>query len=193
MTTSALHATIMTMQHTCAGHPNRHLNRVLQFVYIVAVQNTAHHNATIGHGIIENSCVVHQNPLGTRNFNMPMVKFQEIWAPSHQILRDGLVNHIHTGCTVKFREVLVHTDQIKIQFHIFLGETRTMMVTIEGTHQQVLADTPLESNTINILILLIQISGIMGTTNREEHSLMLVLMRDTISSTLHPYTHQHLH
>ena len=29
MTTSAPHVTIMTMQHTCAGHPSRHLNRVL--------------------------------------------------------------------------------------------------------------------------------------------------------------------
>ena len=197
MTTSALHATIMTMQHTCAGHPNKHLNIVLQFVYIVAAQSTAHHNATIGHGITENDHITLWKPLGTRNFNVPMAKFWEttieMQASSQQTLKDGLVNHICRDHTEKFWETPVQIDQIVIQVHIFLGKTRTMMVTIEGTHQKVLVDIPLENSIINILTLLIQISGIMGTSREDEYSPMLGLMRDTISSTLHPYTHPHLH
>ena len=63
-----------------------------------------------------------------------------------------------------------------------------MMVTIEGTHQEVLVDS-----ITNILTLLIQISGIMGTSREDQHSPMLDLTTDTISSTLHPYTHPHLH
>ena len=165
MTTSAPHATIMTMQHTCAGHPSRHLNRVLQFVYIVTVQNTVQHNAVIGHGIIENNHILCQKPLGTRNFNMPTATVWEIQASSHQMLKDGLVSHIHTGHTAKFQGVPVLTDQIITISLSFLGEIRTTTVTREGTHWQVLADTPLESNNrINVLIILVQISGIMGTS-----------------------------
>ena len=153
MTTSALHATIMTIQHTCAGHPNKHFNRVLQFVYIVAAQSTAHHNAAVGHGITENNHVTLWKPLGTRNFNVPMAKFQEMTiemqASSQQILKDEPVNHIHRDCTAKFWEMLVQIDQIIIQVHIFLGETRTTMVTIEGTHQQVLIEIPLENSIIS--------------------------------------------
>ena len=155
VTTSAPHATIMTMQHTCAGHPSRHLNRALQFVCVVAVQNIVQHNATIDHRIIENNCVVHQKALGTRNFNMPIVKFWEIQASSQQIVKDRLVNHICTGHTIKFQEAPVLTDQIITVVLSFLGEIRTTTVTEEGTHQQVLLDTPLESNNrINMLIIL---------------------------------------
>ena len=198
MTTSAPHVTTMTMQHSCAGHPNRHLNKVLQYVYIVAAQNTTHHNTAIGHGIIENNHIIHWKPLGTRNFNVPMAKFWgttvEIQASNHQTLKDGPVNYICRDHTVKFQEMPVHTNQIITQVHIFLGKTRTTTVTTEGTHQQDLADTPLESNNrINMLRILVQIPGIMGTSGEDQHSPTLNLMRDTISSTLHPYTHPHLH
>ena len=193
MTTSVPHATTMTMQHTCPGHPSRHLNRVLQFVCTVATQSTAHHNATIGHGTTENSHVALWKPLGTRNFNVPMVKFWEIQAPSHKIPKDGPVNHICRGCTAKFWEIPVHINHIIMQVHIFLGETRTTMVTTEDTHHQVLADIPLENNTTNMLITLVQIPGIMGISIEDQHNPMLGLMRDTIKSTLHPYTHPHLH
>ena len=156
MTTSVPHATIMTMQHTCAGHPSRHLNRVLQFVCIVTVWNIVQHNATRDHGIIENDCILCQNPVGTRNFNMPMVKFWEIQASSCEILKDRPVNCIHTGHTVKFWKMLVLTDQIITIVLSFLGEIKTTTVTKEGTHQQVLADTPLErNNRINMLIILV--------------------------------------
>ena len=195
MTTSAPHATIMTMQQTCAGHPSRHLNRVLEFVCIVAVQNIVQHNATIDHGIIENNHILHWNSIGTRNFNMPMVKilgntdFQSSNTQGH-----GPVNHIHTGHTGKFWEMPVLTDQVITKVLSFLGKIRTTTVTKEGTHWQVVADTPLESNNrINMLIILVQISGIMGTSREDQHSPMLGLMRDTISNTLHPYTHPHLH
>ena len=97
MTTFAPHATTMTMQHICAGHQSRHLNKVLQSVCIVAVQSTAHHNATIGHGITGNNPVLLWKPLGTRNFNVPMAKFWEMQAFSHQMFREGLVNCIGTG------------------------------------------------------------------------------------------------
>ena len=169
-------------------------SRVLQFVCIVAVQNIVQHNATRDHGIIENNHILHWNSIGTRNFNMPMAKFWEIQTSSHQILKDRPVNCIHTGHTAKFQETPVLTDQIITIVLSFLGEIRTTMVTKEGKHQQVLADTPLESNNrINMLIILVQISGIMGTSREDQHSPMLGLMRDTISNTLHPYTHPHLH
>ena len=193
-TTSAPHVTIMTMQPTCAGHPSRHLNRALQFVCIVAVQNIVQHNATIDHGIIEDNCIVCWKPIGTRNFNVPMAKIWEIQASSQQIVKDGPVNYICAGCTAKFQEVPVLTDQIITVILSFLEEIRTTTVTEEGTHQQVLADTPLESNNrINMLIILVQISEIMGTSREDQHSPTLGLMRDTISNTLCPYTHPHLH
>ena len=44
-TTSAPHATITIMLHTCVGHPGRHHNRVLQFVYIASVPSTVLYNA----------------------------------------------------------------------------------------------------------------------------------------------------
>ena len=101
--------------------------------------------------------------------------------------------HSHRS-TVKFWATPVLTDQIITIVLSFLGEIRTTTVTKEGTHRQVLADTPLESNNrINMLIILVQISGIMGTNREDQHSPMLGLMRDTISNTLHPYTHPHLH
>ena len=54
MTTSAPHVIITTMQHTCAGHPSRHPNRVLPPVYIVTVWSIAQYNATID--------IFHQRP-----------------------------------------------------------------------------------------------------------------------------------
>ena len=125
---------------------------------------------------------------------MPTANFWEMQASNHQILKDGPVNCIPTGCTAKFWETPVLTDQIITIVFSFLGEIRTTTVTKEGTHWQVLADTPLESkNRINMLIILVQISGIMGTSREDQHSPMLGLMRDTISNTLHPYTHPHIH
>ena len=186
MTTSTPHATIMTMQHTCAGHPSRHPNRVLPPVYIVAVWNTAQYNATID--------VLHWKPPETRYFNVPMAKFWEKQASSHQMLKEGPVNHIPTSHTVKFQEVQVLTDQTIMIIISFLGETRTTAVTREGIQLQVLVDTPLDSSSkISMLIILVQILGIMGTSQEDQHSPMLGLMRDTTSRTLHPYTHLHLH
>ena len=76
----------------------------------------------------------------------------------------------------------------------FLGETRTTAVTREEIQLQVLVNTLLDSNSkIIMLIILVQILGIMGTSQKDQHSPMLGLMRDTTSSTLHPYTHLHLH
>ena len=171
MTTSAPHAKIMTMQHTCAGHQSRHPNGVLQSVCIVAVQSTAHHNVAIGHGITGNNPILLQKPSGTRNFNVPIAKFWEMQASSHQMLNKGPVNCIPTGHTAKLWEVPALTDQTIMLILSFLGETRTTMVTREGIHQQVLADTPLESsNSINLLIILVQISGIMGTSQEDQHS-----------------------
>ena len=158
MTTSAPHATTMSMPHTCAGHPNRHLNRTLQSVCIVVVQITAQHNVAIG--------VLHWRPQGTRNFNVP---------------------------TAKFWETRALTDQIIIILK-FLGESRITTVIREGTHLEVLVNTQLDSsNKIIMLIILDQISGIMGISQEDQYSPMLDLMRDKISTTLHPYTHPHLH
>ena len=193
MTTSAAHAKITTMQHTCAGHQSRHPNRLLQSVCIVAVQSTAHCNVTIGHGIIGNNPVLCWKPAGTSNFNVPTAKFQEKQASSHQMLKEGSVNHIPTGHTAKFQEVLVLTDQTIMIIISFLGETRTTAVTREEIQVQVLVDTPLDNNNIIMLIILVQILGIMGTSQEDQHSPMLGLMRDTTSSTLHPYVHPHLH
>ena len=190
MTTSAPHATIMTMQHTCAGHPSRHPSCHLSPVYIVALQSTAHHNAAIGHGITGNNCLLLWKLVGTRNFKVPMAKFQE-----KQASREGPVNCIPTGHTAKFREVLVLTDQTIMVIISFLGETRTTAVTREEIQLQVLVNTPLDSSSkIIMLIILVQILGIMGTSQEDQHSPTLGLMRDTTSSTLHPYTHcLHLH
>ena len=194
MTTSAPHATITTMQQTCAGHPSRHPNRVLPLVYIVAVWSTAHHNAAIGHGITGNNCMLCWKPAGARNFNVPTAKFWEKQASSHQMLKEGPVNSIPTGHTVKFWEVLVLTDQTIMIILSFLGETRTIAVTREEIQLQVLVNTPLDSsNKIIMLIILVQIPAMMGTSQEDQHSTMLGLMRDTINSTLHPYTHPHLH
>ena len=41
MTTSAPHATIMTMQHTCAGHPSRHLNSPAICVYCGSTEHSS--------------------------------------------------------------------------------------------------------------------------------------------------------
>ena len=198
MTTSVPHVMTMTMQYTCAGHPNRQLNRVLQYVYIVAAQNTVCHNATIGHGVIENNHIIHWKPLGTRNFNVPMAKFRgttmEMQASDHQTLKDRPVNCIHRDHTAKFWEVPVLTNQTIMIVISFLGETRTTAVTREEIQLQVLVNTPLDSSSkIIMLIILVQILGIMGTSQEDQHSPMLGLMRDITSSTLHPYTHLHLH
>ena len=131
-TTFAPHATITTMQHTCAGYPSRHPNRVLPFVYIVAVQSTAHHNVTIGHGITGNNHVLCWKPSGTRNFNVPTAKFQEMQDSSHQMLKEGPANCIPTGHTAKFQEALALTNRIIMITRNFLGETRTTTVTREG-------------------------------------------------------------
>ena len=184
----------MTMQPTCAGHPSRHPNRVLPFVYIVAVWNTAHHNATIDHGITGNNHILHWKPPGARNFNMLTAKFQEIQASSHQMLKEGPANCIPTGHTGKFQEVPALTNRIIMITLSFLGETRITTVAGEGIQLQVLVNTPLDSsNKIIMLIILVKISGIMGTSQEDQHSPTLVLMRGTINSTLHPYTHSHLH
>ena len=45
-----------------------------------------------------------------RNFNVPMAKFWEMQASSHQMLKEGQVNCIPTGHTVKFLEVPVLTN-----------------------------------------------------------------------------------
>ena len=194
MTTSAPHATITTMQHTCAGHSSRHPNRVLPPVYIVAVWSTAHHNAAIGHGITGNNHLLLWKPAGTRNFKVPTAKFWEKQAYSHQILKEGPVNCIPTGHTAKFWEVPVLTDQTIMIIISFLGETRTTAVTREEIQLQVLVNTPLDnSSKISMLIILVQILGIMGTSQEDQHSPMLGLMRDTTSSTLHLYTHLHIH
>ena len=186
MTTSAPHATIMTMQHICAGHPNRHPNRVLPPVYIVAIWSTAQYSAAID--------VFYWKPPETRNFNVPMAKFQEKQASSHQMLKEGQVNCIPTGHIVKFWEVLVLTNQTVMIIISFLGETRTTAVTREEIQLQVLVDTPPDSSSkIIMLIILVKILGIMGISQEDQHSLMLGLIRDTTSSTLHPYIHLHLH
>ena len=194
MTTSAPHATIMTMQHTCAGHPSRHPNRVLSPAYIVAVWSTAHCNDTIGHGITGNNHLLLWKPAGTRNFKVPTAKFWEKQASSHQMLNEGPINHIPTGHTAKFWEALVLTNQTIMIIISFLGETRTTAVTREEIQLQVLVNTPLDSSSkISMLIILVQILGIMGTSQEDQHSAMPGLMRDTTSSTLHPYTHLYLH
>ena len=104
------------MQHACAGHPSRHPIIVLQSVYIVAAPSTAQYNATID--------VFHRRPPGTRNFNIPMTKFWEIQVSSHQMLKEGQVNHIPTGHTATFREVPVLTNQTIMIIISFLGGTR---------------------------------------------------------------------
>ena len=186
MTTSAPHVTITTMQHTCAGHPSRHPKIVLQSAYIVAAPSTAQHSATID--------VFHQRPPDTRNFNVPMVKVWEMQVSSHQMLQEGQVNCIPTSHIAKFWEVPVLTNQTIMIIISFLGETRTTAVTREEIQLQVLVDTPLENNNkIIMLTILVQILGIMGTSQENQYSPMLGLMRDTTSSTLHPYTHLHLH
>ena len=87
---------------------------------------------------------------------MSMVKFwemtTEIQASKLQTHKDGLVNPIYKGPTVKFWKTLVHILQIIIQIHTFLGETRTIMtVTTEGTLQQVLTDNSPERLTQSVL------------------------------------------
>ena len=109
-------------------------------------------------------------------------------------LKEGQVNHIPTGHTAKFWEVPVLTNQTIMIMISFLGKTRTTAVTREEIQLQVLVDTSLENNyNIIMLRILVQISGITGTSQEDLHSPMLGLMRDTTSSTLHPYTHLHLH
>ena len=67
MITSAPHVIITFMLHIYAGHPRIHHNRILQCVYIVAVQSTAQYNAAID--------VFHQKSPETRNFtNVPNSK-----------------------------------------------------------------------------------------------------------------------
>ena len=89
---------------------------------------------------------------------MLMVKFWEtttkMQASKHQTHKDGAVNPTCKGLMAKFWKSPVHTVQITIQIHTFLGETRTIMtMTTEGTLQQVLADNPLEeTNTSCTLI-----------------------------------------
>ena len=63
----------------------------------------------------------------------------------------------------------------------FSRETRTIVV-----------NTQLE-NKIVMITILVQVLGIMGTSQEDQHSPTLGLMRDTTSSALHPYTYQHLH
>ena len=81
-----------------------------------------------------------------------------------------------TGCIAKFWVAQALTNQIIIILN-FLGKTRTIVVDIQ-----------LE-NKIVMITILFQVLGIMGTSQEDHHSPMLGLMRDTTSSTLHPYTH----
>ena len=101
---------------------------------------------------------------------------------------------IHRDHTAKFWEVPVLTNQTIMIIISFLGETRTTAVTREEIQLQVLVNNPLDSsNKIIMLIILVKILGIMGNSQEDQHSPMLGLMRDTTSSTLHPYTHLYLH
>ena len=172
MTTSALHVIITIMLHICAGHPRIHHNRILQCVYIVAVWSAAQYNAAID--------IFHQKPLETRNFNVPTPKFWEKQAFSQQTTKEEPASHMPTGHIAKFWVVQALTNQVIIILN-FLGETRTIVV---NTHLE---------NKIIMITILVQILGMMGTSWEDQHSPMLDLMRDTTNSTLHPYTHQHLH
>ena len=97
-------------------------------------------------------------------------------ASRQQTTKEEPVSCTPTGCMVKFWVAQVLTIQI-IMILNFLGETRTIVV-----------DTPLENKIIMITIL-VQVLGIMGTSQEDQCSPMLGLMRDTTNSTLHPYTH----
>ena len=123
-----------------------------------------------------------------------MAKVQEMQASSNQMVKEGQVNHIPTSHTAKLWEVPVLTNQTIMMFISFLGETRTTAVTREEIQLQVLVNTPLgNNNKIIMLTILVQNLGIMGTSQEDQHSPMLGLIRDTTSSTLHPYIHLHLH
>ena len=101
---------------------------------------------------------------------MPTAKFWEktieVQASKQQPLKDRLVNLICRELTEKFLEMPVHIYQIIILVHTFLGGTRTMTVTTEEIHLQILGGSTLMNQ--------IHISEIMGTTSREEHSPSLV-------------------
>ena len=122
-----------------------------------------------------------------------MAKFQKMQASSHQILKEEQVNCIPTGHTVKCQEVPVLIDETIMIIIGFLGGTRTTALTREEIQLQVLVNAPLENNKIIILTIPVQISGIMGTSQEDQHSPMLGSMRDTSNSTPHPYPLLHLH
>ena len=141
-------------------------------MYIVATWSTAQYNATID--------VFHQKPQETRNFNVPTVKFWEKQAFSQQTTKEEPASHMPTDHIVKFQVAQALTNQIIIILN-FLGETRTIVV-----------DTQL-GNKIVMITILVQILGIMATSQEDQHSPTPGLMRDTTNSTLHPYTHHHRH
>ena len=111
-----------------------------------------------------------------------MAKFwgmtMEMQASNHQTPKDRPVNHIRRDHTVKFWEVPVITDQTIMIIISFLGETRTIAVTREEIQLQVLVNTPIDnSSKIIMLIILVQILGIVGTSQEDQDSPTLGLMR----------------
>ena len=131
------------------GHPKIHHNRILQCVYIVAVWSTAQYNAAID--------VFHWKPPETRSFNIPTAKFQEKQASSQQTTKEEPASHMPTGCIAKLQVAHALNNQIIIILN-FPGETRTTVV-----------NTMLE-NKIVMITILVQVLGIMDTSQEDQHS-----------------------
>ena len=175
---SAQLAIVTTMQHICAEHLGTHLSRAPLCVYC----SSSEHSATQCHNRSQDN---REQPCRTPEETRQQ-RFQQA---DGKILGNAQSDqHGHTGgqhfqgLHGKISEILDLTNLVMLTL-IILGVARTM-VAIRGKMQQALVDK------IRIIFL---VSEVMGTNKREHHSTMPGSMRDTISSTLYPCTHQPHH
>ena len=184
----------MTMQHTCAGHPSRHPNRVLPPVYCGSMEHSSSqcHNRSWDNREqlpVKLETSRNQEFQSANSENLGKAGFQSSNA-------QGRPSQLHSHRS--YSKILgsagsYQPNRIIIIIN-FLGETRTTSGDQRKKYiYRSWSDTPLESSRVIMLIIPVQILGIMGTSQEDQHSPMLGLMRDTTSSTLHPYTHLHLH